>query len=246
MSASTAATEGPEWGARAEAWAEHWGPFAEAARRAVAAELGLGAGMRVLDIGCGSGEFVALAAELGADTSGIDAAEGMLAVARRRAPAADLRAGPMESLPWPDGTFDAVTAFNALQFAADFRTALAEAARVTRPGGHIAICNWSSGDLPTVFARSRDPAPPSPGPEPPAVREPGVLESECRAAGLEPVAAAEVDLPYEAADFAAFERAVREGAGIHADWLGDAAAPYRRADGSYRFESRFRYVVARV
>jgi SAM-dependent methyltransferase len=246
LSASTAATQGPEWGARAEAWAEHWERLAEPARRAVAAELGLGAGMRVLDIGCGSGEFVSLAAGLGADASGIDAADGMIAVARRRAPSADLRAGPMESLPWPDGTFDAVTAFNALQFAADFRSALAEAGRVTRPGGRIAICNWSGGDLPVVFGRLRDPEPPSPDPAPPAVREPGVLESECRTAGFEPVAAAEVDVPYEAPDLATLEGAFVEGAGMRGDSLDETAAPFRRPDGSYRFENRFRYVIARV
>ena len=75
--------------------------------------------------------------------SGIDAAEGMIDIARRRVPAADLRVGPMERLPWDDGRFDVVTAFNALQFAADFATALAEAARVVHRGGLVAVCNWA-------------------------------------------------------------------------------------------------------
>jgi SAM-dependent methyltransferase len=259
---STAPVEGPEWGARAEAWAEHWARLAEPARRAVADALALAPGTRLLDVGCGSGEFCELAAARGAEVSGIDAAQGMLAVARRRVPAADLRAGPMERLPWPDGAFDAVAAFNALQFAADFRAALAEAARVARSGGHVAICNWSrreDSQLTAVLGRLGELQPPGPatgGPPPPAVREPGVLERQCRAAGLDPVAAAEVDVPYEAPDDVTLERAIVDGAGYGAAVehvgrdavraaLHEAAAPFRRPDGSYRFESRFRYVVAR-
>ena len=118
--ATTAGTEGPEWSARAAGWAEQWGAFAAPAREALAEAAGIGPGTRVLDIGCGSGELCALAAGRGAEVAGIDAAEGMIEIARRRVPGADLRVGPMEQLPWEDGAFDVATAVNALQFAADY------------------------------------------------------------------------------------------------------------------------------
>jgi SAM-dependent methyltransferase len=97
------------WTERAQAWARHWPRLSEPARAAVAEATGIAAGTRVLDAGCGSGEFCALALSLGARVSGIDASEGMLAVARGRAPGADLRAGDIQRLPYGDGAFDVVT-----------------------------------------------------------------------------------------------------------------------------------------
>jgi SAM-dependent methyltransferase len=255
---STAATEGPEWGAKAIVWAELWAGLAHPAREVVARATGIGPGMRVLDVGCGSGEFCALAGARGAVVSGIDAAEGMIEIARRLAPEADLRVGAMERLPWADDGFDLVTGFNAFQFASDFVPALAEARRVTRVGGRVAICNWGRLDDRELFAvlrplrELRQPSPPVP----PALGEPGVLEGLARRAGLEPRQAGEVDVPYEVPDQATLERAflvdagveVIEHAGEHAvrRTIVTAAAPFRRPDGSYRFENRFRYLVADV
>jgi ubiquinone/menaquinone biosynthesis C-methylase UbiE len=99
---------------------------------AVADATGISPGTRVLDIGCGSGEFSGLASARGALVSGIDAAEGMIEIARRLAPGADLRVGAMERLPWDEDTFDVVAWFNAFQFAADMVVALREAKRVAR------------------------------------------------------------------------------------------------------------------
>jgi SAM-dependent methyltransferase len=139
---TTAPTEGPAWSAGALGWVEHWAGFAAPAREAVARAAGIEAGPSVLDVGCGSGELCELAASRGARVSGIDAAAELVEFARRRVPEADLRVGPIEQLPWPDESFDLVTGFNAFQFAADFVAALAEAGRVMRSGGRVAICNW--------------------------------------------------------------------------------------------------------
>jgi SAM-dependent methyltransferase len=176
-------------------------------------------------------------------------------------PGADLRIGAIEQLPFPDGAFNVVTAFNALQFAADFVPALAEAGRVTRHGGTVAVCNWGrlrDRDLAVVYGALGDLEPPDGhAAEPrPAVGEPGVLEDLARAAGLEPLRADEVDAPYESPDLATLERALIDGAGFHAvvehagadavhTAIAAAAAPFRRSDGSYRFENRFRYLIAR-
>jgi SAM-dependent methyltransferase len=253
--ATTAGTEGPHWSARAEGWAEVWAGLSDPAREAVAEAAGIGPRTRVLDVGCGSGEFCALAAARGAEASGIDAAEGMIAIARRRLPDADLRVGPMESLPWADGGFDLVTAFNSLQFAADYIAALAEAARVVRSGGAVAICNWGRMEHRDLFA-VMDVLREGPSAAGSTIGDPGELEQRARRAGLEPRAAGEVDVPFEAPDQAALEHAfVVDSVGGALDRLGEAevrrrvveaAAPFRRRDGSYRFENRFRYLIAGV
>ena len=98
--------------------------------------------------------------------------------ARRHIPKADVRIGPIEQLPRPDQSFDVVTGFNAFQFAADFVAALAEARRVTRSGGRVAICNWAriaDREVNAIFEplKELDPRPH----EPPPIGEPGVLEA---------------------------------------------------------------------
>jgi SAM-dependent methyltransferase len=261
---STAAAEAPAWSAGAAAWAEHWGRLPAPARHAVAAAAELAPGTSVLDVGCGSGEFCQLAAALGARVSGIDAAKGMVVIAKRRLPEADLRVGPIEQLPWSDRSFDVVTGFNAFQFAADFVAALAEAARVTRSGGRVAICNWGrveDRELSALLEPLRElepPRPPGVPPyDPPPIGEPGVLEELAEQAGLTPEHADEVRVLYEVPDLATLERALLAVArvngitpvlaeGVVARTAERAAAPFRRADGSYRFENRFRYLIARL
>ena len=252
-----------DFGPWAEMWAELWAWFSEPARRAVADAAGIGPGDRVLDIGCGTGEFARLALSRGARVSGLDVAEGMLAIGRRNAPEADLRLGSMETLPWPDGSFDVVTAFNSFQFAPDIVVPLREAARVVRPGGgRLAICNWGRRGEQDVEVVENALAQLLPSGRPdrddrPAVGEPGVVEDLVRSVGLEPVSAGEVELPYELPDDATAVRAFMLDAGLlgvldHAseeavrDTILASAAPFGRPDGSYRFENRFRYVVSRA
>src|SRR5687768_5232806 len=93
-------------GARAGDWAELCAGLSRPAWEAVADATGLGPAIRVLDIGCGSGEFCRLAVGRGATVCGIDAAGPMIEIALRRTPGADLRVGAMERLPWDDRTFD--------------------------------------------------------------------------------------------------------------------------------------------
>jgi SAM-dependent methyltransferase len=254
---TTAAAEGPAWSAGASGWVEYWAGFAAPAREAVARAAGIQVGALVLDVGCGSGEFCELAAARSARVSGVDAAEGMVEFARRKLPEADLRVGPIEQLPWPDGSFDLVAGFNAFQFAADVVAALAEAGRVTRPGRRVAICNWGrveDRDVHAIFEPLSELKPPRPS-DPPLVGEPGVLEGLARKAGLTPERAGEVEVPYGFSDRATLERALLVIAPVYgiAPALAEpvvrrtvaaAAEPYRRADGSYRFENRFRYLIA--
>ncbi|MEP6798362.1 MAG: methyltransferase domain-containing protein [Lapillicoccus sp.] len=102
--------------------------------------LALEAGESVLDLACGSGLAVELAAARGAVVSGLDASARLVAIARDRAPDADIRIGDMNALPWADGTFDVVTSFRGIWGTTP--DAVAEVRRVLRPGGRVGLTVW--------------------------------------------------------------------------------------------------------
>jgi SAM-dependent methyltransferase len=226
----------------------------------VFAEAGVGAGTELLDVGCGPGLAAHLAAQRGAQVSGLDAAETSLVIARERTPAGDFRAGEMEDLPWPDNTFDVVTGFNAFQYAADLANALREARRVARPGGRVAMVVWGRAEdcetVATVTALRKFLPPPPPGaPDPFALSAPGRVEGLLQQAGLAPLTSGEVDCPF---DFPDLETAVRghmsagpaatairqAGAEVVQQAIAESLAPFRLNGSGYRQRNRFRYVIA--
>ena len=241
------------WSAVAADWSELWGGFAGPAWHAVVTATGIGPGSRVLDVGCGSGELLAYLGRLGASPAGVDPAPGMVELARSRVPAADVRPGTFEHLPWPDGSFDVVTAFNALQFADDTLDALAECTRVARPGGHVAVANWAEGDrndLNTLEAAVATAAGEAPLPDG-DLRQPGGLERLLVDAGLDDVTGGVVELPWEVPDDDTLVRGVLMGedpatmAATAATVLA-AARPFRTATGGYRLGNAFRFAVGRA
>jgi SAM-dependent methyltransferase len=145
-------------------------------------------GMRLLDAGCGSGEAVALALSQGAEVWGIDCSESMLAVAGETAPRATLAHGDLEALPYPDKSFQAITACNSVHFAANPLKALRELARVARPGARIAITSMGTRDdlhirrvvFEPAFAVNDGPPPSNPL----IFSDPGSLERLIADAGL--------------------------------------------------------------
>lgn len=241
------------WSAVAADWSVLWGDLAAPVWHAVAAGGLIAPGRRVLDAGCGSGEFLAYALTLGASVAGTDPAPGMLGLARERAPAAVLRAGSVDAVPWPDDSFDVVTAFNALQFADDHRAALGELARVTAAGGVVAVASWAErarNDLDAV----EDAVTRADGEEPRAdadYRLADGLERTLASAGLELVRAGIVKVPWTVPDDATLVRGVLLGEDVEvaadtAPVVLEAARPFRRRDGSYRLVNHFRYAVASV
>jgi SAM-dependent methyltransferase len=110
-------------------------------RPAMLALAGDVAGRRILDAGCGSGPLFAALRDRGAIVTGIDKSAGMLAQARRRlGDDADLQVAELGSpLPFPDGTFDDVTASLVLHYLQDWGPALAELRRVLKPGGRLIV-----------------------------------------------------------------------------------------------------------
>jgi SAM-dependent methyltransferase len=242
-----------EWSAVAEEWGSAWAPAAASARLAIAESAGIGAGTRVLDVGCGGGEFVAELRARGADAHGTDPAEGMLARARRLSPDSEFRTGSFAAIPWPDASFDVVTAVNALAFADDEDEGIRALARASRPGGLVAVANWAEAarnDIDAIdaaIARSAGEEPHGDSPE----RLPGGLEAALRTAGLAPIASGVADAPLGAADSDALVRTIllgedEEGLAAGAATVLAAAAPFRRADGSYLLRNAMRWAVARV
>jgi SAM-dependent methyltransferase len=238
------------WSAVAEGWAELWGPLADPVRRTILAAAGVGPGARVLDVGCGSGELLAHVEALGAHASGADPAPGMVALARALVPGADVRVAPADALPWEDARFDVVTAVNSLQLAASTTDALAEAVRVTVPGGRVALASWAEGPLNdldvverAVAAAAGDDVPPD-GP----LREAGGFEALLAGSGLTVLAAGLVEVPWEVRDDATLVRGVLLGEDAEGTEAGhrtvvDAARPFRTEGGGYRLVNAFRYAV---
>ncbi len=100
---------------------------------------GVAPGRRVLDVACGTGIVARTAADQGATVTGVDLNEAMLTVARRVRPELDWRQGNAQDLPLADGSFDVVMSQMALMFFPEPAAALAEMARVVRPGGTVAV-----------------------------------------------------------------------------------------------------------
>lgn len=132
------------------------------------AQLALQPGQRLLDVGCGLGEAArALAADLGGEGEvvGVDGSAAMVAEATRRSvdAACSMRfeVGDALALQEADDTFDAVRSERMLQWVPDPARAVAEMARVVRPGGRVCLIDtdWSTYDIetddPTVSARIR-------------------------------------------------------------------------------------------
>jgi ubiquinone/menaquinone biosynthesis C-methylase UbiE len=103
----------------------------------------------VLDVACGTGVLAREAARRtapGGKVTGLDCNPGMLAVAGRQAPGIEWTEGMAETLPFADGSFDAVVSQFGLMFFQDRVAALAEMRRVLKPGGRLAVAVWDSQD----------------------------------------------------------------------------------------------------
>lgn len=105
--------------------------------------------MRLLDVGCGTGHHMRRFADAGFVVAGVDGSEEMLHHARANNPGADLRKADVESLPFPDASFDVVMAIEVLRYLPDPTACIREMARVLRPGG---ICLATASPLFSVNA----------------------------------------------------------------------------------------------
>jgi 2-polyprenyl-3-methyl-5-hydroxy-6-metoxy-1,4-benzoquinol methylase len=114
-------------------------------------------GQRVLDAACGSGNLTIPAARTAAAVTGLDLVPALLDVAAawaaREGLAVTLDEGSVEALPYADGAFDLVLSMFGVMFAARPDQVAGELARVTRPGGRVALANWTrAGFIGQMFA----------------------------------------------------------------------------------------------
>lgn len=142
--------------------------YAEAAEEAFIARLELKPGERVLDVACGTGNTAIPAAQAGAKVIGIDIASNLIAQARERARQAgtdaQFREGDAEQLDFPEASFDVVISVFGAMFAPRPERVAAEFLRVCRPGGTIAMGNWTpTGFVGKMFGVTAKHVPPPPG-----------------------------------------------------------------------------------
>jgi SAM-dependent methyltransferase len=102
----------------------------------------VGSGVRVLDVATGPGYVAARAEQRGASVVGVDIAEAMVSLARRRHPQLEFRRGNAEALPFVDGSFDAVVGNFVMHHLGQPEQAVSEFARVLLPGGRLALTVW--------------------------------------------------------------------------------------------------------
>lgn len=136
--------------------------------------LNLKPGMKVLDVACGTGNQSIPAAKMGAEVTGVDIAPNLLEQARARAKSEGLNTqfveGDAEQLRHDDASFDVVMSMFGAMFAPRPEAVASELLRVCKPGGAIAMGNWTpEGFVGEMFKITARHAPPPPGVPPPSL-----------------------------------------------------------------------------
>jgi SAM-dependent methyltransferase len=110
--------------------------------------IGVERGQKFLDVGCGAGQLTLIAARAGAQATGCDISTNWLERARERAAVENLNVkfeeGDAEALPYANGQFDVVASLIGAMFAPQPELVASEMLRVCRPGGKIAMANWTA------------------------------------------------------------------------------------------------------
>jgi SAM-dependent methyltransferase len=167
------------------------------------------ANARWLDVGCGNGAFtetlIARCAPI--EVVGVDPSEGQLAFARTRpgARSAEFRIGDAQALPFGDDRFDIAVMALVITFVSDPGKAVAEMARVVRPGGWIATYMWDvpGGGTPVhpIYVAMESLGMPSPRPPGAAVSRRDAMQALWEDAGLESIETQVIRIPVTYSDF---------------------------------------------
>ncbi|HEX2085287.1 MAG TPA: class I SAM-dependent methyltransferase [Solirubrobacteraceae bacterium] len=200
-----------EFTAAAEKYDRFMGRYTRSLAPLFVEAAGVAGGVRVLDVGCGPGGLtLELAGRVGEENvAAIDPAPQFVAACRARHPAADVRQGVAEALPWPDDAFDAALCSLVVAFMQDAEQGIREMARVTRPGGTVAACMWDIAGggmtmLSTFWRAVREVDPGAAGEQ----RRPGTAQGDLgelfRRAGLADVEEGELEARAEYAGFEDF------------------------------------------
>jgi SAM-dependent methyltransferase len=134
--------ERSQWAGRATAYEDSLAALCAHPAAFVLDAAEVNAGTRLLDVGTGTGTVAALACARAAQVTAIDAEPSMLTLARRHAPAANVRHAILPDLPFSDDHFDSAVANFVINHVGDPLATLIELRRVVRPGGRIAVTIW--------------------------------------------------------------------------------------------------------
>lgn len=177
----------------ATAYDRFMGRFSRPLGAALLERLPIERGQRAVDVGCGPGALTTLLVDrLGAESvAAVDPSEPFVEAVRARLPGVDVCRGAAESLPWAEDSFDLATANLVVHFMREPVTGLREMARVTRPGGTVAVTVWDLaedvGPVGVFHAATHDLAPEAPHERDLPGARPGHLAELVRAAGLDVV-----------------------------------------------------------
>ncbi|MFC4530062.1 class I SAM-dependent methyltransferase [Sphaerisporangium dianthi] len=130
------------WRGRSEAYSRGVAPLTAHLIEPLLDAARVGAGGRVLDVGCGPGGVSAAAVARGADVTAVDAEPEMVAATARRLPEARVEHATLPVLPFRDGEFDAAVGNLVINHVGDPPAAVRELRRVVRPGGRVALTSW--------------------------------------------------------------------------------------------------------
>jgi SAM-dependent methyltransferase len=198
---STKELQGKLWSIAPQYWSTYFEPFFIPIYKKAIERLQLDENSLLLDAGCGSGLFTHMAVSAGAEVIGVDAAPGLLEVARERNPKNNFLEEDLESLPFASNSFHAVAGFNSFQYAGNFTNALSEAKRVVKDGGKLVIGIWDKpevSDAATVLKAigSLLPPPPAGTPGPFALSEEGRIEQILQSIELKLVYKTKISCPF--------------------------------------------------
>jgi SAM-dependent methyltransferase len=116
---------------------------------------GVEGGMRVLDVGAGTGALTGELVRRRADVAAADPSPAFARALHDRFPELQIHPAPAEQLPWPESSFDAALAQLVVTFMADAPAGVEEMRRVVRDGGTVAVCMWDSDGMEMLAAISR-------------------------------------------------------------------------------------------
>ncbi|MQA97636.1 MAG: methyltransferase domain-containing protein [Streptosporangiales bacterium] len=130
------------WAGRAEAYGRGFARMTAYTAPLLLDAVGARPGIDLLDVGTGPGVVAREAVARGSRVRAVDAEPQMLELARRNVPGLDATRAILPELPFPDGSFDAITGNYVINHVGEPPAALAELRRVLRPGGRIALTTW--------------------------------------------------------------------------------------------------------
>jgi len=185
---------------------------------------GVSAGLRVLDVGAGTGALTAELLRRGATAAAAEPSPEFATVLRERFPGLEVEEAPAESLPWADDVFDVALAQLVVAFMTDAPAAIAEMARVAR---RVAVCMWGVAEVEMFAAidRTADAIDGSRSVEPRRYRTSQELHDLLAPHGE--VSAAELDVTAAYRGFDDFWRAMSHGVGPVGQWLASLDAEGR-------------------